>query len=33
MMAEAGIVGVYKGSQAREVMLSLEEWEAARQKA
>lgn len=27
MMAEQGIVGDYKGSQARECMLSLEEWE------
>jgi len=33
MMAEAGIVGSYRGSQAREVLLTLEEWEAARQKA
>ena len=32
MMAEAGIVGAYKGSQAREVLMSLEEWEQARQK-
>ena len=31
MMAEAGIVGSYKGSQAREVTMSLEEWETARQ--
>jgi S-DNA-T family DNA segregation ATPase FtsK/SpoIIIE len=31
MMAETGIVGSYKGSQAREVMMSLDEWEAARQ--
>jgi len=30
MMAEAGIVGPYRGSQAREVMLKLEEWEAAK---
>jgi S-DNA-T family DNA segregation ATPase FtsK/SpoIIIE len=30
MMAEAGIVGPHKGSQAREVMLTLEEWENAR---
>ena len=28
IMAEMGIVGDYKGSQAREVMLTLEEWEA-----
>ncbi len=27
-MAEAGIVGPYKGSQAREVMVTQEEWEA-----
>jgi S-DNA-T family DNA segregation ATPase FtsK/SpoIIIE len=27
-MAEDGIVGEYNGSQAREVMISLEEWEA-----
>jgi len=32
LMAEAGVVGSYKGSQAREVMLTLEEWEAARRK-
>jgi S-DNA-T family DNA segregation ATPase FtsK/SpoIIIE len=29
-MAEAGIVGTYKGSQAREVLMSLEEWDALR---
>lgn len=28
MMADDGIVGEYKGSQAREVFLSLEDWEA-----
>ena len=28
MMAEEGLVGKYKGSQAREVLLTLEEWEA-----
>jgi S-DNA-T family DNA segregation ATPase FtsK/SpoIIIE len=28
MMAATGIVGDYKGSQAREAMLTLEEWEA-----
>ncbi|MFO0794223.1 MAG: DNA translocase FtsK 4TM domain-containing protein [Candidatus Brocadiaceae bacterium] len=28
LMAEDGIVGQYKGSQAREVFLTLEEWEA-----
>ena len=27
-MAAAGIVGDYKGSQAREVNITLEEWEA-----
>jgi S-DNA-T family DNA segregation ATPase FtsK/SpoIIIE len=27
-MAEAGIIGSYKGSQAREVMMTLEEWDA-----
>ena len=27
-MAEAGIVGTYKGSQAREVNMTLEEWDA-----
>ncbi|MBI1337895.1 MAG: hypothetical protein GC164_13165 [Phycisphaera sp.] len=32
-MAEAGILGDYKGSQAREVLLSLEEWEALREQA
>jgi len=29
-MAAAGIVGEYKGSQAREATITLEEWEAAR---
>lgn len=29
-MAKEGIVGGYKGSKAREVLLTLEEWEAAR---
>ncbi|HEX2973103.1 MAG TPA: DNA translocase FtsK, partial [Tepidisphaeraceae bacterium] len=28
MMAATGIVGDYKGSQAREAMLTLEEWDA-----
>ncbi|MCF6148788.1 MAG: DNA translocase FtsK [Candidatus Kuenenia sp.] len=28
LMAEAGIVGEYKGSQAREVFLTLDEWDA-----
>ena len=32
LMAEAGIVGTYRGSQAREVMLTLDEWDAARNK-
>lgn len=30
MMAEVGLVGDYKGSQAREVLFTLEEWENAR---
>ncbi|MBS3763934.1 MAG: DNA translocase FtsK 4TM domain-containing protein, partial [Planctomycetes bacterium] len=30
MMAEDGIVGPHRGSQAREVLLTLEEWEEAR---
>jgi S-DNA-T family DNA segregation ATPase FtsK/SpoIIIE len=30
-MADAGIVGAYKGSQAREVMMTLSEWEDLRQ--
>ncbi len=29
MMAEAGIVGPYRGSQARRVLMSLQEWESA----
>lgn len=29
MMAKEGLVGQYKGSQAREVMMSLEDWERA----
>jgi S-DNA-T family DNA segregation ATPase FtsK/SpoIIIE len=29
-MYAAGIVGEYKGSQAREVVITREEWEAAR---
>ncbi len=29
MMAKAGIVGEYKGSKAREVLTSIEEWEAS----
>ncbi len=32
-MAEDGIVGEYNGSQAREVLYSLEEWEAMRRDA
>jgi S-DNA-T family DNA segregation ATPase FtsK/SpoIIIE len=27
-IAEAGIIGAYKGSQAREVLMTLDEWEA-----
>jgi hypothetical protein len=27
-MANAGIVGTYKGSQAREALINLQEWEA-----
>jgi S-DNA-T family DNA segregation ATPase FtsK/SpoIIIE len=30
-MAEDGIVGEYKGSQAREVVLTLEQWEALKE--
>jgi S-DNA-T family DNA segregation ATPase FtsK/SpoIIIE len=30
MMAAAGVLGEYKGSQAREVMMTLEEWEKLR---
>jgi S-DNA-T family DNA segregation ATPase FtsK/SpoIIIE len=33
MMAAAGVLGEYKGSQAREVMMTLEEWERIRQSA
>ena len=32
-IAEAGIIGEYKGSQAREVLISLEEWEALKAQA
>ncbi|NOT00160.1 MAG: DNA translocase FtsK, partial [Phycisphaerales bacterium] len=32
-MAECGIVGDYKGSQAREVIMTLEQWKALRQEA
>lgn len=32
-MADAGIVGDYKGSQAREVVITLEQWEASRRTA
>lgn len=32
-MAVAGIIGEYKGSQAREVLVSLEEWEAIKAQA
>jgi len=31
-MAEDGIVGEYKGSQARETLITLEQWEALRQR-
>lgn len=30
-MAEAGIVGIYKGSQAREVLMTLDQWDALKQ--
>ncbi len=30
-MADAGLVGDYKGSQAREVLMTLEEWDALKQ--
>ena len=33
MMAEAGIVGSYRGSQARRVLMALEEWEKAHAQA
>ena len=33
MMAEAGLVGPYRGSQARQVLMTLEEWERARSQA
>jgi S-DNA-T family DNA segregation ATPase FtsK/SpoIIIE len=33
MMAEAGIVGPYRGSQARQVLMTLDEWERARSEA
>jgi S-DNA-T family DNA segregation ATPase FtsK/SpoIIIE len=29
-MAAAGIVGDYKGSQAREAMITVEQWDAMR---
>ncbi|MCC6581278.1 MAG: DNA translocase FtsK 4TM domain-containing protein [Phycisphaeraceae bacterium] len=32
-IAEAGIIGTYKGSQAREVNMTLDEWEALREQA
>ncbi len=32
-MAHAGLLGEYKGSQAREVTISLEDWEAMREQA
>jgi len=30
-MAAAGIVGEYRGSSARDVLMTLEEWETLRQ--
>ena len=33
MMAEAGLVGPHRGSQARQVYMTLEEWDAARAEA
>jgi len=33
MMAEAGIVGPYAGSQARRVLMTLEQWDRAREQA
>jgi S-DNA-T family DNA segregation ATPase FtsK/SpoIIIE len=32
-MADAGVIGGYKGSQAREVLMTLEQWEALRKQA
>ena len=32
-MAQAGIVGDYKGSQAREATITLEEWDAMKSAA
>src|SRR6185369_12381391 len=32
-MGVAGIVGEYKGSQAREAMITIEQWEAMKQQA
>jgi len=32
-MAQAGLIGTYKGSQAREVTMTLEEWEAMKAQA
>ena len=32
MMAAEGIVGTYKGSKAREVYYTLDEWEQAKEK-
>ena len=32
-MSEAGIIGEYKGSQAREVQMTVEEWDALRAQA
>jgi len=33
LMAQTGIVGDYKGSQAREVLMSLDQWESLRRQA
>jgi S-DNA-T family DNA segregation ATPase FtsK/SpoIIIE len=33
LMAQTGIVGEYKGSQAREVLMSLDQWEALQRQA
>ena len=32
-MAEDGIVGTYNGSQAREVVMTMEDWEESRDMA
>ena len=33
LMADAGVVGAYKGSQAREVTITPEEWQALKNQA